>query len=125
MPKPRIRENFRLYKSKVNNYLNNKNVITINDMETELLKQNIISVNFDEYIKKKMSLKNMIYSVIISSLNILFALRFLFEGFIEDDYILKLFADPFRSTGDRMASNISFGIVVLIAIKVRLFLYFK
>jgi hypothetical protein len=49
MSKPRIRENFRLLRSKINNYLNDKNVITINDMETEFLKQNLISVNFDEY----------------------------------------------------------------------------
>ncbi len=52
MPKLRIRENFRLWKSKVNNYFNNKNVITINDIESELLKQNLICVNFDEYFKK-------------------------------------------------------------------------
>jgi hypothetical protein len=57
MPKPRIRQSFRLWNSKVNNYLNDKNVITINDMETELLKQNLISANFNEYTLKKINLK--------------------------------------------------------------------
>jgi hypothetical protein len=121
MPKPRIRENFRLYKSKVNNYFNNENVITINDMETELLKQNLISVNFDEYIKKKMSLKNMIYSVIISSVCTFWGLKLMFAAFIKDAYILKLIADVHHLTGDQMTLNLTFMIAYLIALKARLF----
>ncbi len=120
MPKSRIRQNFRLLKSKVNNYLNDKNVITINDIETELLKQNLISVNFDEYIQKKIKLKNMIYSVIISSVCIIWVLRLIFGAFIKDTYVLKLIGDPFHLIGDRMTLNISFAIFILIGIKVRL-----
>jgi hypothetical protein len=120
MLKPRIRENFRLWKSKVNNYLNNKNVIIINDIETEFLKQNLISVNFDDYILKKISLKNMIYSVIISSVCIFWALRLIFAAFIKDTYILKLMADPFYLIGDQITLNLSLAIFVLMAIKVRL-----
>jgi hypothetical protein len=120
MPKLRIRENFRLLKSKVNNYLNDKNVITINDIETEFVKQNLISVNFNEYIKKKISLINMIYSVIISSVCIFMALRLIFAAFTKDTHILKLMADPFYLIGDQMTLNISLAILVLIAIKVRL-----
>ncbi len=122
MPKPRIRENFQLWKSKANNYLNNKNVITINDMETEFLKQNIISVNFDEYIKKKISLINMIYSVIISIVCILWAIRLIFAAFIKDNHILKLIGDPYHLTGDQITLNISFAIFVLIRINLR-FIY--
>jgi hypothetical protein len=125
MPKPKISKNFRLLKSKVNNYLNDKNVITINDIEKEFLKQNLISVNFDDYIKKKISLKNMIYSVVISSVCIFMALRLIFVVFIKDAYILKLMADPFHLIGDQITLNISFAIFVLMGIKVRLFLYFK
>ncbi len=120
MPKPRIRENFRLWKSKVNNYLSNKNVITINDMETELVKQNLISVNFDDYILKKMSLINMIYSVIISIFVFFYAIRFIFMSSIKDTHVLKLIGDPFYLTGDQMALNISFAIGNLIALKFRL-----
>jgi hypothetical protein len=120
MPKLRIRENFRLLKSKVNNYLNEKNVITINDMETEFLKQNLISVNFDEYIKKEIKYINMIYSVIISSVCIYVALKLTFAAFIKDTYILKLMADPLYFTGDQLALNLSLTLFVLFAIKVRL-----
>jgi hypothetical protein len=120
MPKPRIRQNFQLWKSKVNNYLNDMNVITINDIETEFVKQNLISVNFDEYIQKKIKLKNMIYSVIISSVCFFMALRLIFAAFIKDTHILKLLADPFHLIGDQMTLNISFAIFVLMGIKVRL-----
>ncbi len=120
MPKPRIRENFRLLKLKVNNYLNHKNVITINDIETEFLKQKLISVNFDDYMKKKISLINIIYSVIVSSVCILMALRLIFAAFIKDAYILKLMADPFYLIGDQMTLNICFATFVLMGIKVRL-----
>jgi len=99
MLKPKIRDNFRLLKSKVNNYLNDKNVITINDIEKEFLKQNLISVNFDDYIKKKIKRKNMIYSVIISSVCIAWVLKLLSAAFIKDTHILKLMADPFHLSG--------------------------
>jgi hypothetical protein len=120
MSKPRIRKNFRLFKSKVNNYLNDKNVIAINDMETQFLKQSLISVNFKEYILKKTKSKNMIYSVIISSACFFMALRLIFAAFTKDAYILKLLADPFHLVGDQMTFNISLTIFVLIGIKVRL-----
>jgi hypothetical protein len=120
MPKPRIRENFRLWKSKVNNYLNNKNVITINDMETEFLKQNLISVNFDDYILKKMSSINMIYSVIISIVVFFLAIRFIFISSMKNSHISKLIGDPFYLTGDQMAFNIGFAIGNIIALKLRL-----
>jgi hypothetical protein len=120
MPKSRIRQNFRILKSKVDNYLNDKNVISINDIETEFVKQNLISVNFDDYIKKKINLKNMIYSVIISSVCFFMALRLIFAAFIKDTHILKLLADPFHLIGDQMTLNISFAIFVLIGIKLRL-----
>jgi hypothetical protein len=120
MPKLRIRENFRFLESKVNNYLNNKNVITINDIEREFLKQNLISVNFDEYILKKINIKNMIYSVIISSVCIFWALRLILAAFIKDTNILKLIGDPFHLIGDQITLNISFAIFVLIGVKIRL-----
>jgi hypothetical protein len=120
MPKPRIRENFRLWKSKVNNYLNNKNVITINDMETELLKQNLISVNFDDYILKKMSLINMIYSGITSIVILFWAIKVIAMSFIKDTHILKLTGNPFYLTEDHMALHISLAIFNIIASKFRL-----
>jgi hypothetical protein len=120
MPKLRIRENFRLFKSKVNDYLNDKNVIAINDMETQFLKQSLISVNFKEYILKKIKSKNMIYSLIISSVCIYIALRLIFGAFIKDAYILKLMADPFYLVGDQMTFNISLTIFILIGIKFRI-----
>jgi hypothetical protein len=120
MPKPRIRQNFRILKSKVNNYLNDKNVITINDIETEFVKQNLISVNFDDYILKKISLKNMIYSVIISSVCIYMALRLIFAAFIKNAYISKLIGDVFHVIGDQMTLNICFATFVLMGLKLRL-----
>ena len=120
MPKPKIRENLRLLKSKVNNYLNEKNVITINDMETEFLKQNLISVNFDDYIKKKIKRKNMIYSVVICVICIFTALRLLLGSFVTDPNIWILIGDPFYLVGDRVLINISLAIFVTIGIKLRI-----
>ncbi len=120
MPKSRIRQNFRILKSKVDNYLNDKNVISINDIETEFVKQNLISVNFDDYIKKKINLKNMIYSVIISSVCFFMALRLIFAAFIKDAYISRLIGDVLYAIGDQITFNISFAAFVLMGIKVRL-----
>ncbi len=120
MLKPRIRENSLLIKSKINNYLNSDKVITINDIETQFLKEKLISVGFDEYIVNKINNKNMIYSLIIACICGFMALRLLFAAFIKDPYILNLIADPFHLIGDQMTINICFAIFVLIGIKVRL-----
>jgi hypothetical protein len=120
MLKPRIRENSLLIKSKINNYLNSDKVITINDIETQFLKEKLISVGFDEYIVNKINNKNMIYSLIITCICGFMALRLLFAAFIKDPYILNLIADPFHLIGDQMTINICFAIFVLIGIKVRL-----
>jgi hypothetical protein len=116
MPKPRIREYFLLVKSKINIYLNSDKVITINDIEIQFLKENLISVGFDEYIDNKINNKNMTHSLICGFMG----LRLLFAAFIKDPYILNLIADPFHLIGDQMTINLCFATFVLIGIKVRL-----
>jgi hypothetical protein len=120
MPKPRIRENFLLMKSKINSYLNSDKVISINDLEIQFLKEKLISVGFDEYIDNKINNKNIIYSLIIVCICGLMALRLSFAAFIKDPYILDLIADPLHLIGDQKTLNLCNAIFVLIGIKVRL-----
>ncbi len=120
IPKPRIRDNFLLLKSRINNYLNSGKVVAINDIEKQFLKQSLISANFNEYINNKMNNKNMIYSVVVCVICIFMALRLLLGSFATDPNIWILIADPFYFIGDRALINISFVIFVTIGIKLRI-----
>jgi hypothetical protein len=77
MHKKRILESIESSKIKINNYLNNEKVTVINDIENEFLKRKLISVNFDDYMKKKINTKNMMHSIIICIIFIFAFLRFL------------------------------------------------
>ncbi len=120
MPKPRIRQNFLLLKSKINNYLNSGKVVAINDLEKKFLKQSLISANFNEYINNKINNKNMIYSVVVCVICIFMALRLLLGSFVTDPNIWILIVDPFYLVGDRVLINISLAIFVTICIKGRI-----
>jgi hypothetical protein len=120
IPKPRIRDNFLLLKSKVNNYLNSGKVVVINDIEKQFLKQNLISANFNEYINNKINNKNMIYSVVVCVICIFMALRLLLGSFVINPNIWILTGDPFYLVGDRALINISLAISVTIGIKARI-----
>ncbi len=120
IPKPRIRDNFLLLKSKVNNYLNSGKVVAINDIEKRFVEQNLISANFSEYINNKINNKNMIYSVIVCVICIFMALRLLLGSFATDPNIWILIVDPFYLVGDRVLINISLAIFVTINIKGRI-----
>jgi hypothetical protein len=120
IPKPRIRENFLLLKSKVNNYLNSGKVVAINDIEKQFLKQSLISTNFNEYINNKINNKKMIYSVVVCVICIFTALRLLLGSYVKDPNIWILIGDPFYLVGDRVLINISFAIFVTIGFKARI-----
>jgi hypothetical protein len=120
MPKPRIRDNFLLLKSKVNNYLNSEKVVAINDLEKQLVEQNLISTNFSEYVNNKINNKNMIYSVVVCVICIFGALRLLLGSFATDPKIWILIGDPFYLIGDRVLINISLVIYITIGIKARI-----
>jgi hypothetical protein len=120
IPKPRIRDNFLLLKSKVNNYLNSGKVVVINDIEKQFLKQNLISANFNEYINNKINNKNMIYSVVVCIICFFMALRLFLGPFAIDPKIWILIGDPFYLVGDRVLINISLAIFVTIGIKARI-----
>ncbi len=120
IPKPRIRDNFLLLKSRINNYLNSGKVVAINDIEKQFLKQSLISANFNEYINNKINNKNMIYSVVICVISLFMVLRLLLGSFVRDPNIWILIGDPFYLVGDRVLINISLAIFVTIGIKFRI-----
>jgi hypothetical protein len=77
MHKKRFLESIKSSKIKINNYFNNEKVTVINDIENEVLKRKLISVNFDDYMKKKINTKNMMHSIMICIIFIFAFLRFL------------------------------------------------
>ncbi len=107
-------------KIKINNYLNNEKVIVINDIEREALKQKLISVSFNDYLKKKINCKNMMYSIMICMICIVGALRLLFGALINDPKILALIADPCYLTGDRVLISITLAAFVVSGVKMRM-----
>jgi hypothetical protein len=107
-------------KIKINNYLNNKKVITINELEREALKQNFISVTFDDYLKNKINTKNMIHGIMICLVCIILALRLLIGAFITDPKIWVLIADPFYLIGDRVFLSLIMAGFIVAGVKMRM-----
>jgi hypothetical protein len=115
--KKRILESIQSSKIKVNNYLNNEKVEAINEIETQLIKQKLISVNFDDYMKKKINIKNMMHSIIICIICIIGSLRLLLGVYTTDPKIRAFILDPFYLIGDRVL--ISLTVVSLIVTNVK------
>jgi hypothetical protein len=120
MPKLRIRKKIVSFKSKINNYLDSDEVVAINNIETQVVEQQLISASFDDYINNKINGKNMIYSVIVCIISFIAVLRLLLGAFTTDPNIWILIGDPFYLVGDRVLINISFAIFVTIGIKCRM-----
>ncbi len=119
-PKKQIYKNIESSKVKINNYLNNKKVIAINEIETEFRKQKLLSVSFDDYIKNKINTKNLMHSIIICMICIIGTLRLLFGAFVTDPKIWVLIADPFYLIGDRVLISITFIAYVVVGVKSRM-----
>jgi hypothetical protein len=107
MAKKKNLTNILFPKQKINNYFNNEKVIAINDIETEFRKQKLLSVSFDDYMKKKINTKNIMHSIIIVMICMIGTLRLLFGAFVTDPKIWALIADPFYLIGDRVLISIT------------------
>jgi hypothetical protein len=119
-PKKKIYKSIESSKVKINNYFDNEKVIAINDLEREALKQKLISVNLDDYMKNKINTKNIMHSIIICIICMIGALRLLFGAFITDPKIWVLIADPFYLIGDRVLINITLVAFVVVGVKARM-----
>ncbi len=120
MPKKGIFKSIRSSKIKVNNYLNNEKVEAINVIEAQLLKRKLISVNFEDYIKKKINTKNMMHSIIICIICIIGVLIILFGAYTTDPKMSALIADPFYLIGDRLLISLTFAAFVVASVKARM-----
>jgi hypothetical protein len=107
-------------KEKINNYLNNDKVIVINDIAKQALNRKLVSVNFDEYMERKLNIKNMIHSAIICMICIILALRVLFGAYITDPKIWVLIADPFYLIGDRVLISIMIAAFIIASVNTRM-----
>ncbi len=71
-----------------------KKVTAINDIANTALKQKLVSVNFDDYMKKKINTKNMMHSIIICMIAIFGTLIMLFDAYTKDPETWVLIANP-------------------------------
>ncbi len=120
MQKKRILESIESSKIKINNYLNNEKVTVINDIENKILKRKLISVNLDDYMKKKTNTKNMMHSIIICIICIIRFLRMLFGAYTTDPQIWVLIGDPFYLIGDWVLISVTFAALVVVSVKFRM-----
>ena len=120
MQEKRILKSIESSKVKINNYLNNEKVEVYNDIETQLLKRKLISVNFEDYMKKKINTKNMMHSIIICIIFIIQSLRMLFSAYTTDPEIWVLIADPFYLIGDRVMVNLTLAASIVLSVKARM-----
>jgi hypothetical protein len=120
MHEKRILKSIESSKVKINNYLNNEKVEVINDIETQFLKRKLISVNFEDFMKKKINTKNMMHSIIICIISIIGFLRILLGAYTTDPEILVLIADPFYLIGDRVLISVLIALYFLASVKARM-----
>jgi hypothetical protein len=120
MHEKRILKSIESSKVKINNYLNNEKVEVINDIETQFLKRKLISVNFEDYMKKKINTKNIMHSIIICIISIIGILRMLLGAYTTDPEIWVLIADPFYLIGDRVLISVLMAIYFLASVKIRM-----
>jgi hypothetical protein len=120
MHEKRILKSIESSKVKINNYLNNEKVEVINDIETQFLKRKLISVNFEDFMKKKINTKNMMHSIIICIISIIGFLRMLLGAYTTDPEIWVLIADPFYLIGDRVLISVLFAVILIYIVKIRM-----
>jgi hypothetical protein len=120
MQEKRIIKSIESSKVKINNHLNNEKVEVINDIETQFLKRKLISVNFEDFMKKKINTKNIMHSIIICIISIIGFLRILLGAFTTDPEIWVLIADPFYLIGDRVLLSVLVAVFFLFIVKIRM-----
>jgi hypothetical protein len=120
MQEKRVFKSIDSSKVKINNYLNNEKVEVINDIETKLIKQKLICVNFEDYMRKKINTKNIMHSIIICIISIIVCLRFLFSAYTTDPEILVFIADLLYLIGDRVSISVAIALVILFSVKARM-----
>ncbi len=123
MHEKRILESIESSKVKINNHLNNEKVEVINDIETQFLKRKLISVNFEDFMKKKINTKNIMHSIIICIICIICIIGFLrmvLGAYTTDPEIWVLIADPFYLVGDRVLISVLMAVFFLLSIKARM-----
>jgi hypothetical protein len=98
-------------KKKWINSLNDRKVVSINEIERISLKYLLITTNFEDYCNNKVNKKRRIYSIIYCLFVGLFALRFLLAAFITDSELWILMGDAFYSAGERVLLNILFFLI--------------
>jgi hypothetical protein len=98
-------------KEKTDNYFNNAKVITIYDLEKQLIKENLLTQSFDDYIKKKRNTKTMIYSLIDCIICLIGGIRLLIGAFAEDPQVLTLIVDPLYLIGNRFLISITIAVI--------------
>ncbi len=120
MQEKKILKSIESSKVKINNFLNNEKVEVINDIETQFLKRKLISVNFEDLMKKKINTKNIMHSIIICIICIIGILRMLLGAYTTDPEIWVLIADPFYLVGDRVLISVVMAVFFLLSIKARM-----
>jgi hypothetical protein len=100
--------------------LNNEKVTALNDTENKALKRKLISVNLDDYMKKKTNTKNMMHSIIICIICIIGFLRILFGAYTTDPQVWVLIGDPLYLIGDRVLISVTSAALVVISVKARM-----
>jgi hypothetical protein len=120
MAKKKIQKIIVSSKIKIKNYLNNEKVTVVDDIAKHILKRKLVSVNFDEYMEKKINTKNMMHLIIIIIICMIGALRLLFGAFVTDPKIWVLIADPFYLIGDRVLINVAIIAFIVVSVKIRL-----
>jgi hypothetical protein len=62
---PQILHRLISFKEKLNNDLDETNVVLINNIEALLVKEHALIINLDDYMKNKTNRRNFMYSVIV------------------------------------------------------------
>jgi hypothetical protein len=117
-------ETFLSIKKKWINSLNDRKVVSVNQIERNFLKYFLIATNYENNLNNELNKKRQFYSIIYCLIMGLIAINFLLAAFITDPEIWILMGDAFYLTGERVFFNILFFLISSFIFFVRVSLIF-
>jgi len=104
-------------KKTLDQYLEKKNIDSFKELETFCLKNFALSVNFEDYLNKRVDSRRRKILIIICIFQTIITLKFLLAGLISNRKLLVFIGDPLQITGDPFLGNLvlfSCGLAIII-----------
>jgi len=93
-------------KKTLDEYREKKNIDSLKEFETFCLKSFILSVNFEDYLNKRIDSRRRKISIFICIFQTIITFKFLLAGLISNRKLLVFIGDQLHTTGDPLLFNL-------------------